>query len=80
VLERPNQHERSLHPLLAAAAAERLKLTRFRFRVPPEQAAEWLLRIALSLLLAPTTNLGSPAEIADLILHGVDRDREATPD
>ncbi len=71
VLERPNAHERSVHPLLRIAAAERLKATRFRFRVPTEQAAEWLLRISLSLLLAPTTSLETPAEIADLILHGV---------
>ena len=43
------------------------------YRVPTEQAAEWLLRISLSLLLAPTTSLRSPAEIVDLILHGIGR-------
>jgi AcrR family transcriptional regulator len=70
-LERLEQDEPSLHPLLRAAAAERLKATRYAFRVPTEQAAEWLLRIALSLLLAPTTSFATPAEIADLILHGI---------
>ncbi|HLY49781.1 MAG TPA: TetR/AcrR family transcriptional regulator [Solirubrobacteraceae bacterium] len=74
VLERPTAHERSLHPLLRLAAAERLKTTQFKFRVPTDQAAEWLLRVALSLLLAPTTSLGTPAEIADLILHGIGSD------
>jgi AcrR family transcriptional regulator len=71
VLERPNDDERSLHPLLRAAAAERLKATGYRFRVPSEQAAEWLLRSALSLLLAPTTSVATPGELADLILHGI---------
>jgi AcrR family transcriptional regulator len=71
VLERPNNDERSLHPLLRTAATERLKSARFTFRVPSEQAAEWLLRLALSLLLAPTTSLNTPAEVADLILHGI---------
>lgn len=71
VLERPNENERSLHPLLRVAATERLKASHFRFRLPAEQAAEWLLRVALSLVLAPTTSLRTPAEIADLILHGI---------
>jgi AcrR family transcriptional regulator len=71
VLERPNADERSLHPLLRSAATERLKATHFRFRLATEQAAEWLLRVALSLVLAPTTSLSSPAEIADLILRGI---------
>jgi len=74
VVERPTEHERSLHPLLRTAAAERLKSARYRFRVPTEQAAEWLLRVSLSLLLAPTTSLRTPAEIADLILHGIGSD------
>lgn len=73
VLERPNQNERSLHPVLRTAAAERLKATNYRFRVPTEQAAEWLLRVSLSLVLAPTTSLQTPAEIVDLILHGIGR-------
>jgi AcrR family transcriptional regulator len=71
VLERPHDDERSLHPLLRTAAAGRLMDTGFRFRVPTEQAAEWLLRVALSLLLAPTTSLSTPADVADLILHGI---------
>jgi AcrR family transcriptional regulator len=74
VVERPTEHERALHPLLSAAAAERLKAARYRFSVPTEQAAEWLLRASLSLLLAPTTSFRSPAEIADLILHGIGSD------
>jgi AcrR family transcriptional regulator len=71
VLERPVQDDRSLHHLLRTAAAERLKARHYQFRVPTEQAAEWLLRIALSLLLAPATSMKTPAEVADLILHGI---------
>jgi AcrR family transcriptional regulator len=77
VLERPEEEQRSVHPLLRAAATERLKATRYTFRVPTEQAAEWLLRIALSLLLAPTTSLSTPAQIADLLLHGIEREPTA---
>jgi AcrR family transcriptional regulator len=78
VLERPIASELSLQPLLRIAAAERLKAARFRFRVPTEQAAEWLLRVALSLLLAPTTSLDTPAEIADVILHGIGSEPTST--
>jgi AcrR family transcriptional regulator len=71
VLERPVEDDRSVHHLLRSAAAERLKATRYQFRVPTDQAAEWMLRVALSLLLAPATSMKTPAEIADLILHGI---------
>jgi AcrR family transcriptional regulator len=77
VLERPNDDERSLHHFLRTAATERLKATRYKFRVPTEQAAEWLLRIALSLLLAPATSITTPREVADLILHGIGADPSA---
>ena len=71
VLERPNEDDRSLHQFLRTAASERLKATGYKFRVPTEQAAEWLLRIALSLLLAPATSVTTPGEVADLILFGI---------
>lgn len=71
VLERPNEDDRSLHHLLRTAATERLRATRYEFRVSTEHAAEWLLRVALSLLLAPATSLSTPREIADLILRGI---------
>lgn len=59
--------------LIHAFAVERLRRTRYEFRVTHEQAAEWLVRSALSLLLAPTTTFRSPAEVADAILCGIAR-------
>jgi hypothetical protein len=40
-------------------------------RVPIDQAVEWLLRMAISLLLSPDTTLPDPRAVADLLVAGL---------
>ena len=40
-------------------------------RVPIDQAAEWLLRMAISMLLSPNTTLPDPKAVADLMIAGL---------
>ena len=39
--------------------------------MPVDQAAEWLLRMAISLLLSPSTTLPDPRAVADLLVAGL---------
>lgn len=70
VVQRPG--ETSLVQAFLPAVVERFVRTHHDvLRVPVDQAAEWLLRMALSLLLNPDTTLPDPRAVADLLLAGL---------
>lgn len=62
----------TLIDLILPAVVERFAQTHHDLlRVPTEQAAEWLIRIVVSLLLNPSTRVPDPHTVAKLLLHGV---------
>jgi len=64
--------EPSLVQVLLPAVVERFVRSHHDvLRVPVDQAAEWLLRMSISLLLAPDTTLPSPRAVADLLVAGL---------
>lgn len=68
----PRPGEPSLVQVLLPAVVERFVRTHHDvLRVPIDQAAEWLLRMAISLLLNPDTTLPDPRSVADLLLAGL---------
>ena len=68
----PKPGEPSLVQVLLPAVVERFVRTHHDvLRVPVDQAAEWLLRMSISLLLAPDTTLPSPRAVADLLIAGL---------
>ena len=70
VMTRPGEH--SLIEVLLPAVVERFVRTHHEvLRVPLDQAAEWLLRMAISLLLTPSTTLPDPRAVADLLVAGL---------
>jgi AcrR family transcriptional regulator len=70
VMTRPG--EPSLIEVLLPAVVERFVRTHHELlRVPVDQAAEWLLRMAISLLLSPSTTLPDPKAVADLLVAGL---------
>ena len=70
VMTRPG--ESSLIEVLLPAVVERFVRTHHELlRVPVDQAAEWLLRMAISLLLSPSTTLPDPRAVADLLVAGL---------
>jgi AcrR family transcriptional regulator len=70
VMTRPG--ESSLIEVLLPAVVERFVRTHHEvLRVPLDQAAEWLLRMAISLLLTPSTTLPDPRAVADLLVAGL---------
>jgi AcrR family transcriptional regulator len=72
--------EPSLVQVLLPSVVERFVRTHHDvLRVPVDQAAEWLLRMAISMLLSPDTTLPDPRVVADLLIAGL-VESEATPD
>jgi AcrR family transcriptional regulator len=70
VVVRPG--EPSLVQVLLPALVERFVRTHHDvLRVPIDQAVEWLLRMAISLLLSPDTTLPDPRAVADLLVAGL---------
>lgn len=70
VLPRPG--EPSFVQALLPSVVERFVRTHHDvLRVPVDQAAEWLLRMAISLLLSPSTTLPDPRAVADLLIAGM---------
>ncbi|HEX4223294.1 MAG TPA: TetR/AcrR family transcriptional regulator [Pseudonocardiaceae bacterium] len=70
VVVRPG--EPSLVQVLLPALVERFVRTHHDvLRVPIDQAVEWLLRMAISLLLSPDTTLPDPRAVADLLIAGL---------
>lgn len=70
VVVRPG--EPSLVQVLLPALVERFVRTHHDvLRVPIDQAVEWLLRMAISLLLSPDTTLPTPRAVADLLIAGL---------
>jgi AcrR family transcriptional regulator len=68
----PKPGEPSLIQVLLPAVVERFVRTHHDvLRVPIDQAAEWLLRMSISLLLSPDTTLPSPRAVADLLTAGL---------
>jgi AcrR family transcriptional regulator len=68
----PRPGEPSLVQVLLPAVVERFVRTHHDvLRVPIDQAAEWLLRMSISLLLSPDTTLPSPRAVADLLTAGL---------
>lgn len=62
----------TLIDLILPAVVDRFAQTHHDLlRVPTEQAAEWLIRIIVSLLLNPSTRVPDPHTVAKLLLHGV---------
>ena len=78
VMTRPG--ESSLIEVLLPAVVERFVRTHHEvLRVPLDQAAEWLMRMAISLLLTPSTTLPDPRAVADLLVAGlIARDADVT--
>jgi hypothetical protein len=80
----PKPGEQSVVQVLLPAVVERFVRTHHDvLRVPIDQAAEWLLRMAISLLLSPDTTLPDPRSVADLLLAGLvapDHPEDQTPD
>ncbi|HEY1572356.1 MAG TPA: TetR/AcrR family transcriptional regulator [Pseudonocardiaceae bacterium] len=76
----PRPGEPSLVQALLPAVVERFVRTHHDvLRVPVDQAAEWLLRMAISMLLSPSTTLPDPRAVADLLIAGmVDSDGAET--
>lgn len=72
----PRAGEQSLVQVLLPAVVERFVRTHHEvLRVPVDQAAEWLVRMAISMLLNPNTTLAEPGAVADLLIAGlVDHD------
>lgn len=70
VVRRPG--DPSLVQAMLPAVVERFVRTHHEvLRVPVEQAAEWLLRMAISMLLSPSTTLPDPKAVADLVIAGL---------
>ena len=70
VMTRPG--ESSLIEVLLPAVVERFVRTHHELlRVPIDQAAEWLLRMAISLLLTPSTTMPDPRVVADMLVAGL---------
>lgn len=68
----------ALIDLILPAVVERFAQTHHDLlRVPTEQAAEWLIRIIVSLLLNPSTRVPDPHTVAKLLLHGVIKEPDA---
>src|SRR5699024_4798812 len=68
------QEPASLVDLIVPAVVERFARTHHDLlRVSTEQAAEWLIRIIVSMLLNPHTRMPDPRTIAKLLLHGIIR-------
>ena len=68
----PKPGEQSLVQVLLPAVVERFVRTHHDvLRVPIDQAAEWLLRMSISLLLSPDTTLPNPRAVADLLIAGL---------
>jgi AcrR family transcriptional regulator len=68
----PKPGEPSLVQVLLPAVVERFVRTHHDvLRVPIDQAAEWLLRMSISMLLSPDTRLPSPRAVADLLIAGL---------
>jgi AcrR family transcriptional regulator len=68
----PRPGEPSLIQVLLPAVVERFVRTHHDvLRVPIDQAAEWLLRMSISMLLSPDTTLPSPRAVADLLIAGL---------
>lgn len=58
--------------LILPAIVERFAQTHHDLlRVPTDQAAEWLIRIVVSMLLNPSARFPDPRTVAKLLLHGV---------
>lgn len=73
VVQRPGQP--SVIELIRPAAVDRLMSSGNAddLGVPIEQAAEWMVRAAVSMLLTPSSVLRDPADIATLIVNGIAR-------
>jgi AcrR family transcriptional regulator len=77
----PRPGEPSVVQLLLPAVVERFVRTHHDvLRVPIDQAAEWLLRMAISLLLSPDTTLPDPKAVADLLLAGLVAEQQQQAD
>lgn len=62
----------SLIELILSSVVERFSQTHHDLlRVPVEQAAEWLIRIVISLLLDPATRFPDAHSVAQVLLHGL---------
>jgi AcrR family transcriptional regulator len=72
--------ETSLVEMLLPAVVDRFVRTHNEvLRVPLDQAAEWLIRITISMLLNPTTRLPDPHRVAELLLQGLVAQGNGTP-
>jgi AcrR family transcriptional regulator len=68
----PRPGEPSFVQALLPVVVERFVRTHHDvLRVPIDQAAEWLLRMAISMLLSPSTTMPSPRTVADLLIAGM---------
>jgi AcrR family transcriptional regulator len=68
----PRRGEPSFVQALLPAVVERFVRTHHAvLRVPIDQAAEWLLRMSISMLLSPDTTLPDPRAVADLLIAGM---------
>ncbi|MGH3436622.1 MAG: TetR/AcrR family transcriptional regulator [Sciscionella sp.] len=69
----------SLIDVMLPAVVERFVNTHHDvLRVPVEQAAEWLIRMTISLLLNPSSRLPDPHTVARLLLNGLVKDPAVT--
>ena len=76
----PRPGEPSLVRALLPAVVERFVRTHHDvLRVPVDQAAEWLLRMAISMLLSPDTTLPDPRAVADLLIAGMVDPADSAP-
>jgi AcrR family transcriptional regulator len=70
VINKPG--ETSLVEMLLPAVVERFVHTHTEvLRVPVDQAAEWLIRMTISMLMNPVTRLPDPHRVAELLVQGL---------
>jgi AcrR family transcriptional regulator len=70
VINRPG--ETSLVEMLLPAVVDRFVRTHTEvLRVPVDQAAEWLIRMTISMLMNPVTRLPDPHRVAELLVQGL---------
>jgi AcrR family transcriptional regulator len=70
VINKPG--ETSLVEMLLPAVVERFVRTHTEvLRVPVDQAAEWLIRMTISMLMNPVTRLPDPRRVAELLVQGL---------
>jgi AcrR family transcriptional regulator len=70
VINKPG--ETSLVEMLLPAVVQRFVHTHTEvLRVPVDQAAEWLIRMTISMLMNPVTRLPDPRRVAELLVQGL---------